>query len=343
MKKRNFGNCLSIVAAFAWVFPTAIEAQVCPLREPAAGAVSGPLASAHPRVSQTPEMVSFTSKLSRDEDGNPRAYHQGKERAEQRDDGLDHICNGMSVLELSGGELRNKYTRSGTGGSLTDGTPEQRHARALACKRDFITLRNAHFPPCGPGHLCGYFFGIAASDRACGFRRGEHPADDPGCGVPILQTDDAGHTTGFYLTTNTLTRPGASAPLRQSDYADALAVPFIVMPGGQALPTSHQWQPGDIAVVVWNGRVAYGVVGDTGPKAEIGEASRALLQQLGTSDIDEDHPATTLLFPGTAERILRGGWPLTPAGIQEEARRALAAAPGGLPALHSCPGLAAIN
>jgi hypothetical protein len=288
-------------------------------------------------------MVSFTSNLSRDEDGNPRAYHRGLATAEQVDPGLDHICNGMSVLELAGGELRDKYSSGGSGGSLTEGTREVRRARARACKRDFIALRNAEFPACGPGRLCGYFFGIAASERECGFPRGSRSARDTGCGVPILQRDSEGRANGFYLSTNTLIRPGATAPFIQSDYADALLVPFIVMPGGQRLPTPDQWQPGDLAVVVWNGRVAHGVVGDTGPRSKIGEASRALLQRLGTTSVGDDDPATTLLFPGTAQRILSRPWPLTRGTIEEEVRRLFTSVPGGLAALRACPGLSALN
>jgi hypothetical protein len=334
---------LGMIGALACASPTPAFAQTCPLRAPAAGTVAGPLASARPLVSSVPEMVSFTSNLSRDEDGNPRAYHQGLATAEQVDPGLDHICNGMSVLELANGELRNKYADGGSGGSLTDGPREEGRARARACKRDFIALRDAGFPTCGPGRLCGFFFGIATTPRACGYPRGRRPASDDGCGIPILQRGNDGRTNGFYLTTNTLTRPGARPPMSQSDYADALLVPFIVMPGGQRLPTPSQWEPGDLAVVVWRGRIAYAVVGDTGPRTEIGEASRALLQTLGTSTVPDSEPATTLLFPGTAQRIRARQWPLTEAVIRDEVRAALTSVPGGIAALRACPGLGTLN
>lgn len=341
-KTRPAENFLALLAALL-AMPTAAIAQACPLARPAPGTVSGPLASAQPLVAHSPDLVSFTSNLSRDEDGNPQAYHQGLATAEQVDPGLDHICNGMSVLELANGELRDKYSRGGSAGSLTDGPRDERRARARACKRDFIALRDAGFPPCGRGQLCGFFFGISATPRACGFPRGSRSANDTGCGVPILQRDAQGRANGFYLTTNTLTRPGATHPPIQSDYADALLVPFIVMPGGQRLPTRTQWAPGDLALVVWRGRTAFAVVGDTGPRTKIGEASRALLRRLGTMSVGDDDPATTLLFPGTAARIRSRPWPLTAEVIETEVRRALGSVPGGVAALRHCPGLATLN
>lgn len=341
-KARTAANFLGLLGALAFAMPTA-AAQNCPLRAPAAGTVAGPLASARPLISNSPAMVSFTSGLSRDEDGNPRAYHRGLATAEEVDPGLDHICNGLTILELSNGRLRDKYSRDGSGGSLTEGTREQRRPRVLACKRDYIALRDAGFPACGPGRLCADFYGIAVTPRECGFGRGSATRPDTGCGVPTLQRDAEGRTNGFYLTTNTLIRPGATAPRVQSDYADALVVPFIVMPGGQRLPTTVQWEPGDLAVVVWRGRVAYAVVGDTGPRTKIGEASRALLQRLGTTSVGDRDPATTLLLPGTFGRIRARPWPLTPQVIEEEVRRALSTVPGGPAALRACPGLSALN
>jgi hypothetical protein len=342
-KTRTTANFLSLVGALVCAMPTGGIAQPCPLRSPTTGTVTGPLAGARPLVSDSPSMVSFRSGLSRDEDGNPRAYHRGLATAEEVDPGLDHICNGLTILELANGRLRNKYSSDGTGGSLTEGRPEERRLRARACKRDYIALRDAGFPPCGPSRLCADFYGIAVIPRQCGFGRGGRSDPDTGCGVPILQRDAQGRTNGFYLTTNTLIRPGASAPFLQSDYADALLVPFVVMPGGQRLPTITQWNPGDLAVVVWNGRVVYAVVGDSGPRASIGEASRALLQRLGTSSVEERDPATTLLFPGTFPRLRSRPWPLTADVIEEEVRRALASVPGGVASLRACPGLTALN
>jgi hypothetical protein len=343
MKTNFVSKFLGMLAAIACAIPTPAIAQACPLRPPAPGTVSGPLASAQPRVFNSPQMVSFVSGLSRDEDGNPRAYHRGLATAEEVDPGLDHICNGLTILELSNGRLRDKYSRDGSGGPLSEGTREQRRPRVRACKRDYIALRDAGFPPCSPGRLCADFYGIAVAPRECGFGRGTATRPDTGCGVPILQRDAEGRPNGFYLTTNTLIRPGASAPFIQSDYADALVVPFIVMPGGQRLPTSTQWEPGDLALVAWRGRVAYAVVGDTGPRSKIGEASRALLQRLGTTSVGDNDPATTVLFPGTFQAIRARPWPLTAEVIEEEVRRALASVPGGVPALRVCPGLGALN
>ncbi len=64
---------------------------------------------------------------------------------------------------------------------------------------------------------------------------------------------------------------------------DAATLPFIVVPG-----VSSKWSYqasgiglGSVAAVLYNGKVEYGIVGDIGPKAILGEASYAMAKRLG--------------------------------------------------------------
>lgn len=138
--------------------------------------------------------------------------------------------------------------------------------------------------------------------------------------------DANGKPTGFYLTTNTLMRPGASvAKAAQTDYADASTVPFVVLPGGARLPGGGKASPGDYALVITPKSVSYAVVGNSGPPAKLGEGSRALLTALGTSSIAPGG-AYTLLLPGTGE--VAKAWPHNASAIQADGSRKLAAALG---------------
>jgi Fungal chitosanase of glycosyl hydrolase group 75 len=189
------------------------------------------------------------------------------------------------------------------------------------------------------------WYGIAAEERRCGFRSNFGDADDRRCGAPIRQTDAAGTPTDHYLTTTALRRPAAPGDTRvQSDYVDAANVPYVVMPGGLRLPNGEAWAPGDLAVIVWHGRTVYAMIGDTGPATKIGEASRAALAALhggGVSPIAPEDPATTLVFPGTAARVMTT-WPLSRAAIDTEGRKLVDQA-GGRDALRACPGLSGLN
>jgi hypothetical protein len=281
-------------------------------------------------ASKSPQMVLFRSGFTRDEDGAPHAYHVGHDDGSP-DPGLDHICVGGDVLEFVDGVLHNRYSQGGSVGSLKGHSPQ--------CKRDYLAIKAKGFPKCGPGELCMRWYGVAAEKRSCGY---PNYRNDDGCGVPIKQVGADGKETGFYLTKNTLRRPGSNDASRvQDDYADATKVPFIVISGGLKFPMTGPWQPGDLAVVVWRGRVAYAVVGDTGPRTKLGEGSRALLADLGVSGIEKDDPATTLLFPGSAG--WKGNqWPLTKEMIAEAVKKKIAES-GGVAALSACKGLDALK
>lgn len=252
----------------------------------------------------------------------PTAYHIGF--ADGRPDpGADPICDGGDVLEWQGSTLINKYAEGGSVGDL-------HRPHAHLCKLDYLAIKEAGFPACGPGHLCMRWYGVAVQPRSCGYNR----AHELGCGVPIVQRDEHGLPTQYYLTTNTLRRPGSSASTTlQSDYADASLVPFIVVPGDGRLPGGLTASPGDYAIIVANGAAVYAVVGDSGPSNRLGEASRALLARLGGSTIDSADGAFTMVFPGTAD-LGSMKWPLDPVVIQrngENKIKNVVAMPAGNP------------
>ncbi|MGN9789833.1 glycoside hydrolase family 75 protein [Streptomyces sp. OZ13] len=70
-------------------------------------------------------------------------------------------------------------------------------------------------------------------------------------------------------------------------YLDAAELPFVVVPGPS--PVWNYWasgiRGGSAAAIIHDGKVVYGVVGDTGPSGIIGEASYAAAEALG---IDPD-------------------------------------------------------
>ncbi|MBX3225881.1 MAG: glycoside hydrolase family 75 protein [Labilithrix sp.] len=78
---------------------------------------------------------------------------------------------------------------------------------------------------------------------------------------------------------------------------DAAALPFIVVPG-----VSSRWsyksagiKMGTVAAVIYDGKIEYGIVGDVGPQAIIGEASYAMAKRLGINP----HPS----YGGTSSGV----------------------------------------
>src|SRR5262249_20326869 len=87
---------------------------------------------------------------------------------------------------------------------------------------------------------------------------------------------------GYFVAATTLSQRGAPRPdgCAPAQYLDAEQTPFFVLPG----PTFGHIAVGDIVVgrfvLGTQKRIAYGVVGDTGPFDQIGEASIAFNQTL---------------------------------------------------------------
>jgi hypothetical protein len=74
------------------------------------------------------------------------------------------------------------------------------------------------------------------------------------------------------------------------DPLDAAMLPYVVVPGHSGTWDYREsgLKPGSVFAVIYQDKVAYGVFGDIGPTAIVGEASYAMAQQLG---IDPD-PST---------------------------------------------------
>lgn len=105
-------------------------------------------------------------------------------------------------------------------------------------------------------------------------------ATDAG-GVPIIQ-GSSDPRPGYFVSTTALQQPG-QGPRTPQAQLDSNTVPFAVIPG--TWQSSGQPGPrlGDFGVA-WrrsNGKLAYFVVGDLGPRNKLGEGSIALHQALG--------------------------------------------------------------
>lgn len=71
----------------------------------------------------------------------------------------------------------------------------------------------------------------------------------------------------------------------QRQYVDAEKVPYIVLP--LEFYKEMGIKKGDVAAVIWKGRVIYALFADTGPKDLIGEGSVALSEALGFDPWEE--------------------------------------------------------
>ena len=323
----------NVVLILALVSPGQAMAQACAL-QPVAEADLAPLFRGHGvMVDAARTALAFRSPLERDEDGMPTAYHRGRPGIGDvgSDPGADHICAGADVLEMVSKTVNGRVTQAlvskyGKHGSVGDLRRDGGHA--LQCKADYIKLRDAGFPSCGPQQaLCMRWYGVKAKYRSCGYDRPKQ-----NCGVPIRQRDVRGDETDYYVTTNILRRPGSDRDSDvQADYADASTIPFIVLPDGVALPAAMRSGAGDYAAVVVDGRVAFALVGDSGPSYGLGEASRALLGKFGVSSVGVSPGAFTVLFPGSSNYADRA-WPIDPASIESEGITRLQALFGGSPA-----------
>jgi hypothetical protein len=85
---------------------------------------------------------------------------------------------------------------------------------------------------------------------------------------------------------------------------DAAKLPFIVVPG-----VSSRWSyrsagiaMGTVGAVIYDGKIEYGIVGDVGPQAIIGEASYAMAKRLGINP----HPSTGGTDSGVSYVIFTG-------------------------------------
>lgn len=121
-------------------------------------------------------------------------------------------------------------------------------------------------------------------------------------GRPIIQK--SGPYRGYYVSTTSLQQSSSYDERSPKRYIDATRVPYIALPSDFA--KGFDISLGDLAVVYnhANGRSAYAVFADVGPKGRIGEGSIALAEQLGIP-ADPRHDSAEdgvnyLIFPGSA-------------------------------------------
>lgn len=120
-------------------------------------------------------------------------------------------------------------------------------------------------------------------------------------GRPVIQK--RGPYRGYYVSTTSLQQSNVADPRSPKKYIDATRIPYIALPRDFAI--EFDIRLGDLAVVIdqANGRSAYAIYADVGPKGRIGEGSIALARALDMpSDPRHDSVAgglTYLIFPGS--------------------------------------------
>src|SRR5437016_6219019 len=98
-------------------------------------------------------------------------------------------------------------------------------------------------------------------------------------GNPVRQK--SGQYRGFYVSTTSLQHRSVTDVANPNRYVDARTVPYIALPKDFA--ERFGIALGDLAVVIneANGRSAYAIFADVGPRGRIGEGSIALAGELG--------------------------------------------------------------
>jgi Fungal chitosanase of glycosyl hydrolase group 75 len=122
-------------------------------------------------------------------------------------------------------------------------------------------------------------------------------------GRPVIQK--SGPYRGYYVSTTSLQQVNAGDERSPKRYVDATKIPYIALP--QDFARTFDIKLGDLAVVVnqANGRSAYAIYADVGPKGRIGEGSIALAKALGIPANPRHDSAVDgiayLIFPGSGQ------------------------------------------
>lgn len=153
-------------------------------------------------------------------------------------------------------------------------------------------------------------------------------------GHPIVQK--SGPYRGYYVSTTSLQQTDINDLRSPKRYIDATKIPYIALPSD--FTTRFDINLGDLAVVVnhANGRSAYAIFADVGPKGKIGEGSIALAKALGIPANPRHDSAvdgiTYLIFPGSS---LPSDTRITAHKIKSSAARQYHRW-GGTQRLHTC-------
>jgi hypothetical protein len=162
-------------------------------------------------------------------------------------------------------------------------------------------------------------------------------------GVPIIQ-GDGDPKPGYFVSTTALKQPGENVRTPQAQL-DSNTVPFAVIPGHWQSARQPGPRLGDFGVAYRRstGKLAFFVIGDTGPRNKLGEGSVALHQALGNDPFVMRHGVRRalrgisgrdvlyVLFPGSAQP----GQRLDAAAIERLARPWLERF-GGIELLKEC-------
>lgn len=96
--------------------------------------------------------------------------------------------------------------------------------------------------------------------------------------------------------------------LKKYSFLISKADPYIVLPGFMLRQPTHPFEPklGDLAVVIFQGKLYPALVGDAGPSYKIGEASLRICKQIDPRSNAYNRPSsdlniTYIVFPGSAQ------------------------------------------
>jgi hypothetical protein len=208
------------------------------------------------------------------------------------------------VFELAAGTGPKAYFFESGMTINADGSPRAYHPNGSPPGLD--KLANAGRP--------GKWWGIATDSSQTPLKQG------PGDPFP-----------GFYISTTAWVDPSKRAgdPAR---YVNSEKINFIVLANGMAGGAKL----GDLATVIFRGRVAHAICADIGPAEHLGEGSIALAEALGIPSNPRHggtgHEVVYVVFPGS-----KIAWPLTPSQIDQRASE-LFARWGGLGQVIACFG-----
>jgi len=164
---------------------------------------------------------------------------------------------------------------------------------------------------------------VIARLGACSRIGGDYAKDSGGTSnIPVCQTDeviwwnadmdiDCDGGRGSVCMSDPYYLPETSAVDSMGRPLDASTLPFIVIPlaSTRFRYADHGIRHGQVGLVLYRDRMVFGIFGDLGPAAIIGEASFAMAEALGipSSPISGgvDSGVTYLIFTGTTSRVTR--------------------------------------
>lgn len=125
-------------------------------------------------------------------------------------------------------------------------------------------------------------------------------------GTPIIQGPDD-PAPGFYVSMTAINDPNYSYK-SPNCYANAQEIPYIVIPNASS---DLQWRVGDFCTACYKGTCTHGIVADTGPRQNFGEASMKMANTLGI----DDNPKSGGIDGGVKYLVYKGSGRLAPQPI----------------------------